>query len=142
MKSVTIGGRDVSGWPLEIGTADIDDVVITFMDRPVSLSGTIRSGAGQTPAAATVLLFPADVARFVSMGMPAALRRSLASTDGGSFTASGLIPGDYLAVAFDAAVPLDLENPDTYPNLARQATRVSVTDAAPPTLSLSLANVR
>ncbi len=121
---------------------DIDDIAITFTDRPVSLSGTILTSAGQTPATATVLLFPADLARFVAMRMPAALRRSMSSGDNGSFTASGLIPGDYLAVAFDAALPLDLEDPATYTDLARQATRVSVTDAASPMLSLPLATVR
>lgn len=137
IKTITVGGRDISGWPLEIGPTDVDDVVVTFSDRPASVTGTVRLGAGQAQTGTMVLLFPADVQRWISLGMPPALRRSLVAGDNGTFSASGLFAGDYLAVAVDAAQPIDLENPGAYASLARVATRVTITDGAQATVSLS-----
>ena len=137
LKTITVGGRDISGWPLEIGTTDIDNIVVTFTDRPASLNGTVRLGTGQAQSSTMVLLFPADVQRWISLGMSPTLRRSLVAGDNGTFSTTGLFAGDYMAVALDSAQPIDLENPAAYASLARVATRVTITDGAQATVSLS-----
>jgi hypothetical protein len=74
--------------------------------------------------------------------VPAALRRSIATGESGSFTANGLFAGDYFAVAVDAAQPLDLENPAVYAPLARLATRVRIADGAQANVSLTPVSLR
>jgi hypothetical protein len=126
LRSVTVGGRNVSGWPIEIGATDIDNVEVAFGDQSASLTGAIRAAAGQRAEPATVVVFPADVQRFVSQGVPAALRRSIATGENGSFTATGLFEGEYLVVAVDASQAIDLENPAVYASLARAGTRITI----------------
>src|SRR4029079_15283210 len=61
LKSVTIGGTDVSDQPFEIKPGqNVDGVTVVLTDRATELSGTVR-GAGDAPASAlTVIAFSTD----------------------------------------------------------------------------------
>jgi hypothetical protein len=142
LRSVTVSGRNVSGWPIEIGASDLDNVEVTFGDRPASLTGVIRAGAGQRSAPATVVLFPADVQRFASQGVPASLRRSIPTGENGTFTATGLLEGEYLVVAVDASQAIDIENPAVYTSLARLATRITIAEGTQANVTLTPVSLR
>ena len=45
-KAAMYQGRDVADVPLDLDSADVSGVVITFTDRPTELSGTVESSSG------------------------------------------------------------------------------------------------
>jgi len=56
----------------------------------------------------------------------------------GLFRFKNVAPGDYYAVALDSVEPLDLASPDYLATLARTATRATVREGQPVSLTLTL----
>jgi hypothetical protein len=118
-------GRNVLTEPFEIGDKDISELVISFTDRPTVLTGSVTTGA--TPSGtATVVIFPADVRRWIGLGMPSARARNVAASTTGAFTINGLEPGEYLLVAVDDAEAGELQDPKFIQAVAPLATRVTL----------------
>jgi hypothetical protein len=142
LRSVTVNGRDALTAPFDLGTNDIADVVVTFVDRPTSLEGTVRAtGAGPSPAS-IVVLFPADVQAWVANGMiPRTLRSAAAEADG-SFSMANLLPGEYLIAALPADAPEDLQDPRTIVQLSRLATAVSIAEGERKSVSVTPVTIR
>jgi hypothetical protein len=116
LESITIGGRAVAA--IELGTTDLQDVRLTYVDVPAILSGVVRDAAGSPVPGAFVHVFPADRTASV-VGFPGVVR-TLRSSRKGVFEAQ--IPsGEYLIVA---SVEPDAD-PDRV-SLEPRATRVRV----------------
>ena len=149
LRSVTRGGQDLTASPLEFkGTEKISAVTVTLTYDVGTLEGMVTNDKGEPVSGGMVLVFPADDSRwfigspfihiYSSMQeMPASARPPTTSaTPGmlpagrgprvpGSFVSSGLLPGAYLVLAFEAGnrPPTDRE---TLHKLREQAATATV----------------
>lgn len=135
-KSAMHEGRDLADVPFDAIGGDLSGVVITFTDTPSELNGTVTRGDGAADPDAAVLVFPADVSGWVDWGLNPRRLRTLHVTPTGSFTTSGLPPGDYHVVAVPQEMAADWQDPATLEALAREAAQVRVEDGQKKTQAL------
>jgi hypothetical protein len=138
LKSVTIGGRDVTEEGFELKDTDLGDVIVTFGDKASSLTGNVRTPAGAASATATVIAFPADYQSWIANGMSARRSRTAVATKKGVFTMAGLPPGDYLVAALDDADLADPRDPAVINAVARVATKLTLSEGDRKTQDLQL----
>jgi hypothetical protein len=127
LKSVTAEGRDISETPLDLRTADVNNVVITFTDRPTRLTGTARGEDGSVDADALVVVFPVDQNAWSDYGPNPRRIRSVHAARNGAYTVVGLPPGDYYVVAIHEGATA-WQDPRVLENLARGASQVRLAD--------------
>ena len=127
LKSVRHQGRDISVEAVELIDADITGVVITFTDKPASVSGRV-TGAPADLGGAEVLAWPADSDAWRSIGVVARRWRHERVDSAGAFTLSGLPAGDYYVAAIGATFAGDPQDPRVLESLAKGAVRVSLAD--------------
>lgn len=60
VKSVMLGGRDISDYPIELAHADITDAVITFTDRRSAITGRIVRESPDDQTRGWITVFPTD----------------------------------------------------------------------------------
>jgi Carboxypeptidase regulatory-like domain len=126
-KGASLGGRDITDAPLDLGGEDIGDIVVTFTDKPTELSGAVRDSQGPD-GSATVLVFPAQAGQWVDYGQtPRRLRSARAGSDG-SYHIPNLPPGDYFVTAIHSSVPADWQDVKYLQKLSAIATRVTIAD--------------
>jgi protocatechuate 3,4-dioxygenase beta subunit len=140
LRSAVVAGRDAVASPLELGEADVNDVVLTFSGSRPRLTGAVTLGAGQE-AEATVMVFPEDYRAWIANGMPAAFARTLAVGREAAFDVADLLPGAYLAVAVGPGSNEGVQNPEHVATLARLATRVTLGEDGVSTVSLPVTSV-
>lgn len=141
-KSAMHEGRDLADVPFDASGGDLSGVVITFTDTPSELNGTVTRGDGAADPDAAVLVFPADGSGWVDWGLNPRRLRTLHATATGSFTASGLPPGDYHVVAVPQEMAADWQDPATLEALAREAAQVRVEDGQKKTQALRTIRAR
>jgi protocatechuate 3,4-dioxygenase beta subunit len=126
-QSAVSGGRDILDVPLTLAEKSVDDVVLTFSDRPMSaVTGMVRRAGGEGAPEASVLVFPADRDAWMDSG-PQARRLKLARpTEAGRYGVGGLPAGEYLVAAVADQVPAEWQEPQRLDALARVATRVRI----------------
>jgi protocatechuate 3,4-dioxygenase beta subunit len=134
-KQVLVGGRDVTGLPLNT-SRDIDDVQVVITQRVTGLSGTIRDDKGRPAADAYMVVFPEDPEKRWA-GSPY-VRAARAGADG-QFTLRGMPPGRYRAVAVAFLESGDETNPDLITQLDHVSMPVTLAGGVTPTLDLRLA---
>jgi protocatechuate 3,4-dioxygenase beta subunit len=105
LTSARIAGRETIGRAVEIGREDFENVVLTFTDTPITVSGSIRTSDNQPAQHASVVLMPADTRTWMATGMAGDWSRIVAANALGEFQIVAALPGDYLIVA----VPSDVE---------------------------------
>jgi len=142
IKSVTIGGRDVTNAVLELRDADVPDVVITVSDRFGTLAGVVRGASGGAATTSTVILFPVDYRPLVPNALVPSRSQIVAASRTGAYTVSALVPGNYFVVAIDDADVSDNQDAVFFDALARVATRITVGDAEKKTQDLALVKVK
>jgi hypothetical protein len=104
----------------------MDDVVITFTDKPATIAGAVRGGDGGPATDAAVVIFPAEKDAWTNYGIsPDRIRSTLPGT-AGSFQLTGLSAGNYLVVAVDVAQRASWQDPAWLDAASRSAARVSV----------------
>ncbi len=111
LRSATVGGRDITDLPIELRDGDIDNVVITFTDKPTNLSGSVTGANGGPDANAAVLIFPTDRNAWSSPTRSARRLRNVRVKKDGSFTTANLPSGDYFIVAVCDAATGDWDDP-------------------------------
>ncbi len=94
LKSVTIGGEDITDTPHEFKSND--RVTITLTSRASTLEGVVADGAGSPTPDAAVILFSEDKNSWRMNSIRT--RRTSADADG-RFRLNGLMPGHYLVAA-------------------------------------------
>jgi len=101
LKSVTVGGRDVTDTPIDVRSGQtLSNVTIVFTDKINEISGTITTTTGVPMPDYTVLAFPTDP----SLWRPQA--RQIATTrpdQTGKYRLRGLPPGEYYVTTVDPA---------------------------------------
>jgi hypothetical protein len=99
LKSVTVGGRDVTDTPIQVRSGDaVSNVVVVFTDRQNEVTGTVSDEQGAPVPDFTVLAFPTDS----SLWRPQARQIMTARPDQtGTYRIRGLPPGEYYLVTVD-----------------------------------------
>ena len=93
LESAVLGGQDALDFPLDIRSSqNLSGAVITFTDQQTTLSGTVATAQGQAMSDYTLIIYPSDQRYW----LPQSRRiRSIRPATDGSFSVSGLPPGDY-----------------------------------------------
>jgi len=125
MKSVVSNGVDTLDSALEVSTADVSGIVITFTDRPTDLSGRLLDAAGRPAPEYSVVAFSSDRA-FWTLG---ARRLRTARPDSeGKFQVQGLPPGEYCVVAITDLDQADLADPTFLEQLAAASIKITLAE--------------
>jgi hypothetical protein len=126
LKSVTIGGRDVTDTPIEIRAGQtLANVAIVFTDALTEISGTITNTQGAPVPDYTVLAFPTDS----TLWRPQARQIMTARPDQtGKFRIRGLPPGEYYLATVDPAEQGEWFEPAYLDDHRAGAARVTLSD--------------
>ena len=96
VETITVGGRDITPAPIDVGGADLRDVTLAVSERGGELTGTVRDGTGAPTAASVVILFPADARLWAESSGRV---RMLRPDSSGRFRFEHLPAGDHLVAA-------------------------------------------
>jgi len=134
VKSVTVGGQDVSDAPIDIKPGqNVENVSVVLTDRTTELSGTVRNGKNEGVAALTVIVFSAEQQYW----RPQSRRINAARTDqSGTYRFRNLPPGDYLMVAVDDVEQGEWFDPAYLEKVRQDATRISISEGEKKTQDL------
>ena len=143
IKSVTLGGRNVSDEGLDLVAEDVTGVVITFTDQSTELSGTVTDGSGQPDRTAEVIVFPADSQAWKHGFVNTRRTRNLRPSTVGVYSTSGMPAGDYFIAAVQSdAIAADWQDPRLLEKIAAVATRVTLNDGEKKTQALTTRIIR
>ncbi|HWB30506.1 MAG TPA: carboxypeptidase regulatory-like domain-containing protein [Vicinamibacterales bacterium] len=108
--SVMAGGRDLTDRTFDLDS-DIDDLVVTFIDAPAAISGSVRVPSGTAADAMSVVLFPSDRARWRDASAATRSFQATRVSTSGAFNIPAVIPGSYVIAAIHEEDAVDW--PDT-----------------------------
>jgi hypothetical protein len=97
-RSFEIGGRDVGGRPIQIGSDDIQDVAWTFTDRRTRIVGQLTDRQGRAVSGADVAVFPSDRSQW-HRGLMTRTASVANTARDGEFALSVRGAGEYYVVA-------------------------------------------
>jgi hypothetical protein len=123
VESITLGGQDITDAAFTIGDADLNDLVITYTDRPASIGGSVSGAATE----ATVFMFPLNRTRWPDARLSSRTFRSARPSTAGAYSFSNVPPGDYYIVAIPDEAAGDWPDSSFIARLAAVATPVKVT---------------
>jgi hypothetical protein len=140
-KGAIYRGRDLADEPIELGSADVSDVVLAFTDRPSSIAGVVRAGNG-VDGEAVVLAFPVESTEWIETGsLPRRLRSARADKDG-VYLFPALPAGEYYVVAVREDFLFEWQDPKFLEGLAGAARRVRAAEGERTTQDLKTSVVR
>jgi hypothetical protein len=140
LKSATLNGRDISNVPVSLD-ADVSSLVVSFTDRPSTLSGQVTTTAGAPDPTATVLVVPADSDAWTDTGDFPRRMRAIRVDRNGQYRTDGLPAGDYLVVAVADEASQNWQDPKVLRALARLATPLTLGDGETRSASLKTSAV-
>lgn len=127
LKGAFLGTTDLTDVAFDLSSKDLSGVVITYTDRPASLSGNVRTSQGADPGA-VVLAFPTDSSAWGGRGaFPRRMRTARADKDG-SYSFTALAPGEYYVVAVDESGFADWQDPALLEALTRVSQQIRIVD--------------
>jgi len=134
LRSATIGAQDTLDVPVSIQpNQNVTGAVITFVDRPARLSGTVRDPSGAAAPGMTVVLFPADQA----LWSPQSRRiQGVRPSDDGAYAIQGLPPGDYVLAAIDDVEPGEWYDTAFLQRLAPSGMKITIAESEQKTQDL------
>jgi Carboxypeptidase regulatory-like domain len=126
LKSVTIGGRDVTDTPVPVRSGEtLSNVVVVFTDKLSEVTGMVTDEAGAAMPDFTVLAFPTDS----TLWRPQARQIMTARPDQmGNYRIRGLPPGEYYVVTVDPTEQGEWFEPDYLDNHRAGASKVTLGD--------------
>jgi hypothetical protein len=137
LKSVTIGGLDVTDQPFDFGFGDetITDAEIVLSNAGARITGSVADASDKRAPEFVVVAFSSNR----STWFPGSRHIKRAATGpNGSFNVDGVPPGEYYVAAIDALPPGEWQSPDGLGVLVQHAVRVTVDDGQTRTVSLRL----
>ena len=129
------GTRDLSDESFDVAD-EVKDITITFTSRPSQLLGSVSSASGAAAATASVLIFPADEARWTGGGSSPRRLLKLRVDSGGRYQAINLPAGSYYVVAVENGAPADWTDPEYLRAIRSAAQQVRIDDRASATQNL------
>jgi hypothetical protein len=143
LKSLTANDRDYTRTPFDASTGrDVTNIVATFTDLTISVSGSVAAANGGAAAGAAVIAFPVERDQWTNYGYsPLRIKAAALSTSGG-YTIRGLPAGDYYLVAVDPSLVNAWQDPKFLDAASRAATRVSLNWGDSATADLRMAAIK
>jgi len=139
LKSITSGGVDLLSAPFDLRAAgDLDDLIVTFTDKPTMIGGAVYDSGRAPVATATVIVFPATVSFRGTAGLDPERMRSIRADPSGSYKVMGLPAGDYFVAAIDESTADGWRDPARLDALRSQAKRVTLHDTEQRALDLTI----
>jgi hypothetical protein len=134
LKSVTIGGLDVTDTPVELRPGqNVDNVTVVLTDRATEVTGTVRDASGAGAAALTVIAFSTSAEHWRAQSR----RIQAVRTDqSGTFRLRNLPPGDYLLIASDDVEQGEWFDPAFLEQARAGAKQLSLSEGEKKTLDL------
>jgi protocatechuate 3,4-dioxygenase beta subunit len=123
-------GRDISESSIELAS-DLNDVVITYIDHPVRVSGTVDRADADPSTGIDVMLFPVDPAGWTDYGRTSRRVSLVAAGPTGTFSLPAPPSGEYYLVALPDDQAADWQAPAFFQKAAALADRVTVADGQP-----------
>ena len=123
-------GRDITDMPFDFQSGDVEGIEVVLTKRVGGITGTIND-FGIDPI--TVVIFGADGDSWAYLSRTL---RVFSPTLKGAFSATGLLPGRYFAVAVRSGMPRS--SPEALAALRSLATLVTVTEGADTPVRLSI----
>jgi len=146
LASIRFGAADAAVQGITIGAEDIGDVVITFTDKAITLTGEVRGTPGPSGTLgpldhATVVVFPTDYQAWMASGMSPRRTATAVTSATGAYQLKVPLPGEYFVVAIppDVAPEIDAEFVKRF---SAGAVRVSFAAGESKTQSLTVARAR
>jgi hypothetical protein len=134
-QTTTIAGGPVPYDVVELESADLSGLELTFSERTASVSGSIVDATGAQHADADVIAFPADTTLWREDVLNRRVRYAYAMPSA-AFGIDGLAPGDYYVVAVDPPYPY--EDPGALDRLIPGATRLTLREGEQATARLQV----
>jgi protocatechuate 3,4-dioxygenase beta subunit len=131
LKAIRVNGRDVTDEPMSFGTKDesLADVEVVLTSTPTIVSGTVTDARGQVVTDYTVIVFATNADRWYQGSRHFTFTRPKAD---GTFTVTGLPPGQYYVAAVDAMQGTEgfgeWQDPAVLTSIAPRATRLTLVD--------------
>ncbi|HKT81792.1 MAG TPA: carboxypeptidase-like regulatory domain-containing protein [Vicinamibacterales bacterium] len=136
LKAVRFKGEDVVDTGLEFGTSqDLDGIEVELTRRLTQVNGTVRGARNEPVDDYTVVVFSRDPREWTGDSRSFAIARP---DQAGSFTVTGLKPGEYFAAALSYLNPGEAQDPALLNRLQRDASSFVLADAANQTLTVRL----
>jgi protocatechuate 3,4-dioxygenase beta subunit len=134
LKSVSIGGRDVTDQPIEVRAGqNLDAITIVLTDRTTEITGTVRDGSGSPVADGTVIAFSSDQQYW----RPQSRQIQAARTDqSGVFRLRNLPPGDYNLAVVDTVEQGQWFDPAYLEQIIAGGSRISIAEGEKKTQDL------
>jgi hypothetical protein len=133
VKALQQAGRDIADLPLDLKSGEeIAGLELVLTDRAAALTGQLVDAKGAS-ADGTVLLFPADSSKWYEGSR---FVRAARPDQQGRYRLTGILPGEYLAVAVDFAEQGIWNDPEYLASLQQRAQKVSLSEAAASSLTL------
>jgi hypothetical protein len=98
LAGIQIGGREVDELPLELDDSDISGLVVTYTDRPASITGSVQQ-SGRSLDDACVIVFPAESERRARAGRNSRRLRISQLAESGVYRIADLPRGAYYVAA-------------------------------------------
>ena len=141
VKSVTLGGRDITDVPLAVarGAEDVDGVQVVLSRKGGRITGDVVDAAGAPAADTTVIVFADDSSL---RGLASRYVKAVRPDKSGRFTVSGLPAAVYRITALDFVVEGQWEDQEFLRKLHEVASRVQLGEGATETVKVNVAEVR
>jgi hypothetical protein len=134
LKSVLVGGQDVTDQPVDIKPGqNLDNVTIVLTDRSTEVTGTVRDTKNAPMPAITVIAFSTDQQYWRAQSRQIQAVRTDAT---GAFRLRALPPGDYFIVAVDGVEQGEWFDPAYLEQARAAATRLTVREGEKKTQDL------
>ncbi len=137
LRDAALGGKDITSTAVELDGDSATGVMVTFIDQQTELTGTVRDASGNPDARASVMVFPSDQALWVDTGAQPRRLRLIRAQQDGTFSVSGLPPGDYYVLAVDDSGPSAWQDPAYLARMARESAFVRLIPGTPHTQALT-----
>jgi hypothetical protein len=133
IRSIIVHGREHADVPFDVRSGqDVEKIQIVISRGLAAVMGRTVDEQGEA-VHATVLLFPADPARWQPDGDT---MRHARPDQHGTFRLEHVRPGEYLVVALDYVQTWQVTDPEFLESVRRRATKVQVVDGEPEPVTL------
>jgi protocatechuate 3,4-dioxygenase beta subunit len=129
-------GRDVLDLPLEVGSAPVRNIVVTFTDHGAELSGTILDATGHPAPEYFIVVFSSDRAFWTPQSRRIQAKRP---ANDGRFTFTNLPPGNYQVAAVTDVEQGEWFDPSFLAALAPASIKLTIAEGEKKTQDIQVA---
>lgn len=142
VKSVVWNGRDMTHQPFDTTQGrDFTDVVITFTDKTITLTGAVLDDRGRAVPDASVIAFPVEREQWTNYGFNPPRLRAAPTASNGTFRYTTLPPGEYFVAAIRPEPGVDWRRTSLLDAASRAAARVTLDWGDTKTVDVKLVQV-